>query len=233
MVYKNLIGQKRYIFILVALIIIIYPLIALLLQSFESGSSAFSFIRNQRVIDLFFKTLFWALGVSIVTTLIATGAASYLWIKEKSSSIMVFSFLLLGFLIPPFVHSATWNQILINFFGFSYKAIASMGVAGWVQLSCYIAFATGIILLALSKINKQEVAVAKIYRSDLVIFKRVVLPSIKPIIIIVFGLIFMLSFSDYTVPSLFAQSVYSLEIMAEFNSSYSVTKAMNLSIPLL
>jgi len=233
MIYQNLIGKKKYIFILVGLLIIIYPIIALLLQSLGGSSSAFSFIENERIFNLFIKTLVWAFVVSLIATFIATISASFLWMKGRSNSLIAFTFLLLGFLIPPFVHSATWNQILINLFGFSYKAISSMEVAGWVQLSCYVAFATGIILIALSKIDKQTIAVAKMYRTDSVIFRKVILPSIKPIILVVFGLIFLLSFSDYTVPSLFAQSVYSLEIMAEFNSSYSVSRAMSLSYPLL
>ncbi len=233
MVYKNLIGKTRAIFLTTAIIIIIYPIIALLLRSLHSSSSAFSFIHNQRILLLFTKTFIWALLVSLSVTVVASLASSFLWIKKVSNSIIIYSFLLLGFLIPPFVHSATWSQILVNILGFSYSSISSMSIAGWVQFSCYASLATGIILLALSKINKQEVAVAKIYRSDKDIFKKIILPSIKPVIIIIFGVIFILSFSDYTVPSLFAQSVYSQEIMAEFNSSYNQARALFLAIPLL
>ncbi|MFP4457743.1 MAG: ABC transporter permease subunit [Clostridia bacterium] len=166
-------------------------------------------------------------------TIVSCLASSYLWIKKYSNNIFVITFLLLGFLIPPFVHSATWSQILVNFFGFSYRSISTLKVAGWVQFSCYSSLGTGIMLLALSKINKKEIVAAKIYREDKYIFSKIIIPSIKPVIIIIFGIVFILSFSDYTVPSLFAQSVYSQEIMGEFNSSYDQTRALFLAIPLL
>ncbi len=233
MIYRNLIGRLKWPFILIAVLILVYPLLALVLEAFPSESNMFSVLSSTRVRALFLRTLIWSGSVSLVTVIIAVFAASFFWMKNLENNFVLIVLLLIAFLVPPFIHSAAWSHVLIDVFNLSYRVVASNIVTAWIQICCYLSLAVGFVLLALSSVDKQEIAVGKTLANDFRVYKKIVLPSIKPVIVILVGIVFILSFSDYTVPSLFAQNVYSLEIMAEFSSSYAVSRAFLLAIPLL
>jgi iron(III) transport system permease protein len=208
-------------------------MIALLLEALPSSSGAFTFFSNSRIRNLFFRTLVWSMSVSVGTVILASLASSFIWIKGLYKSLTLIVLLLLAFLVPPFIHSAAWSHILIDVFNLSYRTVASTTTTAWIQLCCYLSLAVGAITLALNNLDEQEIAVGKTLGNDFLVYRKVVLPSIKPVLMIILGLVFILSFADYTVPSLFAQNVYSLEIMAEFSSSYNAANALYLAIPLI
>ena len=62
---------------------------------------------------------------------------------------------------------------------------------------------------------------------------KVILPLAAPAILSGTGLCFLLSLTDYSVPSLFQVNVYSLEIFSEFSATGSPERAFLLSLPLL
>jgi iron(III) transport system permease protein len=73
----------------------------------------------------------------------------------------------------------------------------------------------------------------ELMRSDMQVFARIILPLSAPPIIAGAGLLFLLSITDYSVPSLFSVNVYSLEIFAEYSASNQPSRAVLLALPLL
>ncbi|NSW89617.1 MAG: iron ABC transporter permease [Firmicutes bacterium] len=93
--------------------------------------------------------------------------------------------------------------------------------------------ATALILSGLLPIEENMVASGQVLAKDPKVWWRIVLPTAAPQIISTTGLIFLLSFCDYTIPSLFSINVYAVEPFVEYSSSYNVFRALFTSLPLL
>jgi iron(III) transport system permease protein len=93
--------------------------------------------------------------------------------------------------------------------------------------------AVGLGMIGLKSVEPVLIDAARIIRSDIRSFIRVVVPLAAPALAAGGGILFLLSVMDYSVPALFDVNVYTLEIFTEFSASNEPSRALLLSVPLL
>jgi iron(III) transport system permease protein len=103
----------------------------------------------------------------------------------------------------------------------------------WVQLGAVLPIAVGLCMLAMAAVDIPSLEAARLVAPDITVFRRIVVPIAAPALGACAGLLFLLSLTDYSVPTLFSVNVYALEIFAEFSASSEPARALLLAIPLL
>lgn len=147
--------------------------------------------------------------------------------------------LLLFILVPPFVHAQSWIFFVDRLSGLSLAA--GLGVIDFngffpsllVQAMSYLPISTGLALAALSGIDREAIEDALLMDSGFSTFRRIGLPMASRPMIAGAGLIFLLSLTDYGIPSVFKYNVYALEIFAEYSATGNAAKAFAVALPLL
>jgi iron(III) transport system permease protein len=106
-------------------------------------------------------------------------------------------------------------------------------MSAWVQVMAFLPLATALALVGLESVESGLVESARLARPDVHVLRRVILPLAAPAILTGCGLVFLLSLTDYSVPSLFQVNTYSLEIFSEYSASSLPERAFVLALPLL
>jgi len=241
MVYRNLLGKLKYPVIVWLVLCCVGPLILLAVQSIISGITndvdIIKFvIPHGRTLKLFAKSALWALCVSMFCVVVALPASVLLW-QQRSGKFSRLRWLVVGaFLIPSYVQAAAWEMGLLKIkqiFGLTKIPLAGWGISWWVQGMYLLPLAVGLLTSALELTDDEMVAAARILNTDEKVWQVILRPLIKPAIYATGIIVFMLSWVDYTIPSLFGVNSYALEIMAEFSSTHSVVNAFLLALPLI
>jgi iron(III) transport system permease protein len=175
-----------------------------------------------------------ALAVAAGATLLGMLAALFLWrsplrwgwnsskLRHLPGAARWLIFLLAP--LPPYIHALAWMALT-----------ASVGVvmSAWVQVMAFLPLTTALALVGLESVEIGLVESARLARPDLHALSRVILPLATPAILTGSGLVFLLSFTDYSVPSLFQVNTYALEIFSEYSASSLPERAFVLALPLL
>ena len=165
-------------------------------------------------------------------------AASVLW-RWRSGALGCLRWLVLLAPVPPYIHALAWSSAalalnaLLSNAGLPGIAVEGPAVSWWVQLMSLAPLAAGPALVGLESVDPTLIEAARLVRADFEVFKEVVLPLAAPVILAGGGLLFLLSLTDYSVPSLFSVNVYALEIFAEFSATNEPARALLVSAPLL
>jgi iron(III) transport system permease protein len=141
--------------------------------------------------------------------------------------------------VPPYIHALAWNTFVFKLN--SLLATAGLpllpleGFAGswWVQFMALVPIAVGLGMIGLKSVEPVLIDAARIIRSDIRSFIRIIIPLAAPALAAGGGILFLLSLMDYSVPALFDVNVYTLEIFTEFSASNEPSRALLLSVPLL
>jgi len=180
-----------------------------------------------------------AVGVAGVGTALGVLAALVLW-RWHRGVLAYLRWLPLMLLPVPFcVQALAWWTLAdaVNFLlaWLGLGAIPFQGglAAWWVQVMALLPLAVGLALVGLETVDPKLIEAARLSRGDVVVFRRIILPLAAPKILAGAGFLFLLSITDYSVPSLFQYQVYALEIFAEFSASHEPARALALSLPLL
>lgn len=136
--------------------------------------------------------------------------------------------------IPPYIHALAWNALV-------YRLSLWLGVVPphgfwmsvWVMAMALLPAGIGVALAGMETVSPALVDAARIQNDDTTVLWRVMIPLASPLLAAGGGLIFLLSFTDYSVPSLFGVTTYALDIFAEFSASRSPARAFLASVPML
>ncbi len=138
--------------------------------------------------------------------------------------------------VPAFLYAQAWMAVC----GWLETAgsVAAWFPAGWVlsfwvQLGAVLPIAIGLCMLAMASVDTPSIEAARLVAPDITVFWRIVVPIAAPALGACAGLIFLLSLTDYSVPTLFSVNVYALEIFAEFSASNEPARALLLALPIL
>ena len=222
--------------LLVFLLVVFGPLLGLLAQAGASPAnwSALALPTGRRA-GLLVNSVGLAASVAVAGLALGILAASVLWRWPAR-----LRWLLLALApIPPYVHALAWSSIAsrVNSVlqGLGLPAIAFQGwiATWWVQLISYLPIAVGLALVGLESVEPAMIEAARLVRSDVKAFVQVVLPLAAPALVAGAGLLFLLSLTDYSVPSLNGVNVYSLEIFAEYSASNQPARVLGLALPVL
>ena len=175
-----------------------------------------------------------ALGATVLGVLAAVIVRFGLGRHNRRRMIYASLFCIVLAVVPPYVHATAWMAV-VDMLGRVFPALQARGIglSAWVQMMSVLPIAAGMALLGLGSVESSLVEAARLARRDLPALLGVILPLAAPAILTGAGLCFLLSLTDYSVPSLFQVNVYSLEIFSEFSASGSPERAFWLSLPLL
>ena len=179
---------------------------------------------------LLLQSVIFGLTVSLSGMILAIMVALYL-LRLHHRAARYFSLLMVMlFPIPAYVYSLAWlaftQKIGVSF-------LSGWVGSWWIQVISLLPIAILLSLVGFYSINPTLIEASRIARPGMHTFLRVMLPLAFPTLFAAAGFLFVLSITDYSVPSLFSKSVYSLEIFAEYSASSNALKATLLALPLL
>ncbi len=226
------------------LVLVFSPPAALMVeagQSLLAGKGAWLALAvpTGRRLGLLAGSLGLAAGVAVTGMALGLLVASVFWHWQKGvKGWLRWSVLVLA-PIPPYVHAMTWSaafsrlSALIN--GSEWPGALPEGwmVSAWVQVMALLPLAVGLALAGLDSVDVNLIEVGRTMHSDVHLLCRIVLPLALPALAAGSGFLFLLSLTDYSVPSLFGVNVYALEIFAEYSASNESVNAFGLALPLL
>jgi iron(III) transport system permease protein len=226
------------------LIIVIGPLAGLaadLARLVLSGTApaAFASLFSDRRIWLLLQSLLLAAAVAAAG--IGTGllVATALWRKPAGITFAVLLVVLALAPVPPYIHALTWSQAIATL----NRGLAALGAAPlpatgwtvsfWVQFMAMLPVAIFLSYIALASVDRTLVEAARMVRPDADVLRTIILPLAAPTLSAAFGFLFVLSCTDYSVPSLFGSDTYALDIFSTYSASGSAAGALVAAIPLL
>ena len=191
-------------------------------------------VPSGRRLGLFSNTLLVSAAVSVTATVIGVLAASVLAeMEEGPASVLRWGFLVLA-PVPPYIHALTWSSAFNAANALLGLRLPTYGgwINFWVEVMAWLPFAVGLALIGLRSVETPAVEAARLYRGDLGVFLRVVVPLAAPAVVAAAGFLFIFTATDYSVPTLYSVNVYALEVFADFSATNSLGRALLLSLPL-
>jgi iron(III) transport system permease protein len=227
----------------VFILMIAVPLCALVIFALDyiaraSASSSLSFL-SARQVGLLLSSTGLALDVALFGILLGFLAATWLWRFETGLPSILRWLILILVPLPPYIHALAWSSImqkagiLMSSFGFQLFTFEGWTAAWWVQLMSLLPLSTGICLVGLKSIEPVLFDASRVIRSDIRGLFTVIMPLALPALLAGFGILFLLSITDFSVPYLFQMNVYALEIFAQFSAGNDSGAAFLYSIPLM
>ena len=226
------------------LIIVIGPLAGLamdLAKTVLSGTAPAGLISllSDRRIGLLLQSLLLAAAVAAAG--IGTGIliATALWRKPAGVTFAVLLMVLALAPVPPYIHALTWSSALAALNGWlAMPGAAPLPATGWivsfwVQFMAMLPVAIFLSCIALASVDRTLVEAARMVRTDTDVLRTIILPLAAPTLTAAFGFLFVLSCTDYSVPSLFGSDTYALDIFSFYSASGSASGALIAAIPLL
>jgi iron(III) transport system permease protein len=216
-------------------LLLLCPLVVLsldLLQAFISGTAdiAVPVFFSPRRLGLLAASIGFAgavAGTGIVFGILFISAL-FRFPKKQVYGILLLLLALAG--IPPYIHALTWSEVLSVLPGLPATGWA---ISFWVELMAYLPLSLFLTWIAFVSVDSRLVDAGRLVRSDLAVFRHIILPLAAPALGAAFGFIFLICCADYSVPSLFGADVYALDIFAQFSASNSPAQAFLYALPLL
>ena len=139
--------------------------------------------------------------------------------------------------VPYYIYALMW-MYLVRMLGQFDRSIMSKAMTGllpgvFVNIMSFLPITTGLILTALEHHDNRLEEVAAMYADGNRVFWKVVLPAVLPVVFAAGTLVFVLSVTDFSVPSLFQYQTFTLEIFSEYSRGCSLGEIGILSLPLL
>ncbi len=220
------------------LLVVLGPLVAIPLDPTRTAVSSREVLRllfpQGRRLTLLFRSLGLGAAVGLTAMMIGTLIVLKLWEWRRPPLSFLRWACLALVAIPPYIHALAWSEVMASSLG---EATASRNIgwvmSWWVQTMAFLPLATGLALLGIEALDPKLIAIGRVYRSDKICLRRLILPLAAPHLGAGAGLIFTLSILDYSIPSLFQLNTYSLDIFAEYSATASPLRALLISLPLL
>ncbi len=195
---------------------------------FEERSVAvksFTSIFHKDVLQSIGNSLIISTSVSLLSVLIGCFFA-FLFSKATIPFSKALSFLLLlPLLLPSYVICVAWNDVWL-FAGLHKNLIYSLPVVVFILTTIYTPLAAFIIQNGLKNINAEMEEAGMMITTYPKVFFKIVLPLLRPALFSSFILIFILSLSEFAVPSFLSVPVFVTELFTQFSAFYNYSLAI-------
>lgn len=145
-------------------------------------------------------------------------------------------FFLLLMPVPYYIYALSWMyliRLLSKVWPWLLKYSAQgFGACLFVEVMTYIPIAMLFCLAALEMRNRETEEIAMVYRSSFRVLIYNTLPEIMPYLAAAAGGNFLLSVTDFSVPSMFQYNTYTLEIYSTYSRTGNPVQAYEMSVPL-
>lgn len=188
---------------------------------------------------LLLKSLGLALAVAGGGTAIGLLAGLFFLDKPARLTRSIFLAVVLIGTLPPYVHALSWNHLadtlnaLLTPFGFSIFILRGWAAGWWVWVMALTPLSFCLILAGLNTIDRELLESGRVLKDDLAVLKGILLPLLKPYLLLSAGLLFLISLIDYSIPALFQTTSYALSLFADFSAYHQSWRVFLLSLPLL
>lgn len=215
--------------ILGLILIIVFPFSMFVISLYEQGVIYPNIITLRRS-EIMIRTIVFGIIVSIIVVVIAWGLAYSLAIafKDKYKVILI---ILTFMMLPPFIHSYLWLNTMYKLFGLS--ALSGMFISIIVQSIYLIPLATLLWYVFFVQISGEYFYVTKLNHDNKYNKIMTLFTMSKGVYLIVFGLVFVLAITDFTIPSIFAYNTFPIEVMALFSSQSYLAPPLMISIVMI
>ncbi len=217
---------------LIYLLLTLIPVIYLSL----SGTGDDAGIINARRAGLIVNSLIIAFFTVMICLVIAVFVSLRIYDGLRKRPVLRWYFLLLS-PVPPYIYALTYMNLL-RFLGRFFPSLLQYrmtGIVPCVTVECfvYLPFACAVALTALEQVNVSEWKAALLFEDADSVFYKIIIPKQLPWLLAAGAVIFALSVTDYSIPSLFQVNVYAMEIFSDYSSAGQSVHSLRLSLPLI
>ena len=193
-------------------------------------------ILNGRRIGLLVNSVKIAAPVVFICLIISVMVAMRVHTAFRRRPVMRWFFLLLA-PVPSYIYALSYMN-LIRFAGRFFPSVLKIQAAGFapcilVESMAFLPFACAAALTGLEQVNVQEWRAALLFDNADRVFFKVILPVQLPWLLAMGAIIFVLSITDYSIPSLFQVNVYSMEVFSDYSAAGQSLHSLRLSAPLI
>lgn len=225
-----------------AALVLALPIVGLLIALPSSGilsegAAATILPLGVRPLSLLLRSVAFSIAVagfsSVAGALITLGAMG----ARRGAAVL--SLILPPLLVVPIsIHGLNWATLILQFKDWGMRHGAPIPLNGWMaawlaEVLSFLPIAIGIAWTGFALMDRQLLEAAMVFRSPCSVLWKITAPLASLVLAAGCGLIFLLSLSDYTVPSLFAVSVYSLEIFSAYSASSHPAGAILVALPMM
>jgi iron(III) transport system permease protein len=218
--------------------IVFGPLGALVLDAARTGLAG-PILPGGRQFTLLLRTLVFGGGVAATATVLGFAAGTRLWHWRRPFSAQIRWLAPFMIMVPPYVHALAWSSAfnalsrLLVLLGLPPVPFQGWFAASWVSAMALCPIALGMTLLGLESVDIGLVEAGRVMKSEAHCLRRIIVPLAAPQISAGAAFVFLLSITDYSVPSLFNVNVYPLEIFAVYSATGEASRAFLTALPLI
>lgn len=212
---------------------IIKPLLAL--DSIAGAETGPLFSLTTRQLGLLGKSVLFSAVVAASTS--AIGAIVALMLMRSRGGSRVISFVLPGLItVPPAIHGLNWTATILSAgpwlvdYGLQPRGWLA---AGLTEVLSYLPVAVAVAWAGFRLLDTRLTEAGLIYRSVPAVMTAITVRLAMPVLLTGTGVMFLLSLSDYSVPSLFSVNVYALEIYSTYSTGINPAAAVFTALPLV
>lgn len=191
---------------------------------------------NDRRLGLIWNSCLLAFLSACGCVIVGVSVAARIHNGQLRNSSKRWFFLLLA-PVPYYVYALTW-MCLARILGESDRRWLALSMTGLlpcvlVNIMAFLPIVTGLVLKAMEHFDRQQEEIAQVYVADNIVLTRIVLPSVWPSVLSAGILVFILSITDFSVPSLFQYQTYTLELFSEYSRGCGLYQIMRLAMPMI
>jgi len=139
--------------------------------------------------------------------------------------------------VPYYIYALMW-MYLVRMLGQFDRRIMSTAMTGllpsvFVNVMSFLPMVVGLCLVALEHHDASLEEMGAVYADGNQVFRKIVFPAIRPVVFASGALVFVLSVTDFSVPSLFQYQTFTLEIFSEYSRGGNLGEIAVLSAPLV
>lgn len=229
--------------LLLAAAIIALPIVGMVLPLlsiywFSDAGTSQIFSVSVRQILLLARSVLFSAWVAAGTSVIGAALAVIL-IRSKSGKKMLALILPPLIVVPPAIHGINWTATImtagewLSRHGLIAAQPGGWFAAGLAEVLSFLPVAIAIAWAGFAMLDTRLLEAGLIYRPESAVLAGIAVRLAMPVLLSGAGVMFLLSLSEYAVPSLFSVNVYALEIFSTYSTGIHPAAAVFTAAPLV
>lgn len=206
-------------------ITVVVPLLMLIGSSF--ATETLNSIIEPGTLKPIFNSLLISFATAILTTATGTCFAFLLTKTNLPFAKLIALLFLLPLFLPPYIFAVAWSDLII---ALGQRNLIN-SISGTVLILSFVYTPVALFIISASLINvhRSFEEAGQMTGSYSMVIRKIILPLILPALLSSFSLIFVLSISEFSVPSYFSVPVLSTHVFTEFTAFYNYAAAIGQS----
>ncbi len=212
------------------------PLLSLLLYSFYNEGklsfSSFQFLGNKTILLSLLNSVIIASGTALFSSVVGCILSFYLFKIKTRYTAIVRTIVMIPLFLSPYTVGVAWSDLLYRI-GINQSNLQNPAGVIIVLVTIYTPIPFLIVSGSWKNIGSSIEESGLLMASYNKILWKVVLPLLKPALISSFILVFILSLSEYGLPSVFQVNTFTVQLFTQFTAFYNYSAAYAQSLILI